>query len=263
MLMMGGALGGAAGMVLPNEGTGFWPLICMGATLGGTMRSPLTGVIFILELTHDVNVLLPMLVATIIAHGFTVLTMRRSILTEKVSRRGYHLSREYAVDPLEILFVREVMRTNIVALPANGPLKELAHSLRSDHRRSQRLFPVVDAEGHLIGVLTRSDLRKFVQAHPAEDEVHSLAEIVRPNPAKAFPDEPLRAVVYRMAETGLTRLLVVERNDPRKLVGIVSLNDLLKARLRSLEEERRRERVLTMRRPFPSRPGGANTTAAE
>ena len=65
---------------------------------------------FALELTHDVNMLLPLLVAVSIAHGFTVLVLRRSILTEKVARRGYHLSREYAVDPLEILFAREVMR---------------------------------------------------------------------------------------------------------------------------------------------------------
>src|SRR6185437_10900155 len=94
--------------------------ISMGAILGGTMRSPFTGVIFSVELTHDVNALLPLLVACVIAHGFTVLTLRRSILTEKVSRRGYHLSREYAVDPLEILFVREVMRTNVVALSADS-----------------------------------------------------------------------------------------------------------------------------------------------
>ena len=118
LLMMGGALGGIEAMFLPHEGAGFWPLVSMGAILGGTMRSPFTGVIFALELTHDINMLLPLLLAVTIAHGFTVLTLRRSILTEKVARRGYHLSREYAVDPLEILFVREVMRTNIVALPA-------------------------------------------------------------------------------------------------------------------------------------------------
>ena len=74
----------------------------MGAILGGTMRSPLTGIVFALELTHDVNMLLPLLVAVVVAHGFTVLTLRRSILTEKISRRGFHLSREYAIDPLEI-----------------------------------------------------------------------------------------------------------------------------------------------------------------
>jgi CIC family chloride channel protein len=91
LLLMGGALGGLEALFLPNEGIGFWPLVSMGAILGGTMRSPFTGVIFTLELTHDVNVLLPLLVAAVIAHAFTVLTLRRSILTEKVSRRGYHL----------------------------------------------------------------------------------------------------------------------------------------------------------------------------
>ena len=253
LLMMGGALGGVVGTVLPNEGTGFWPLISMGAILGGTMRSPFTGVIFALELTHDVNVLLPLLVASVISHGFTVLTLRRSILTEKVARRGYHLSREYAVDPLEIIFVREVMRTSITVLPANISVRDLALSLRSDHRQSQRLYPVVDDQGRLTGVLTRGDLQTFLQEHPAEREGRPLSELVRANPAKAYPDEPLRVVVYRMAETGLTRLPVVERSDERKLVGIVSLDDLLKARVRSLDEERRRERVLTIRPFFPLR----------
>jgi chloride channel protein, CIC family len=105
-------------MFLPNEGAGFWPLISMGAVLGGTLRSPFTSIVFAFELTHDGNVFLPLLVGSVIAHGFTVLTLKRSILTEKVSRRGYHLSREYAVDPLEILFVREVMRTKVPAILA-------------------------------------------------------------------------------------------------------------------------------------------------
>ena len=111
LLMMGGALGGVEAWLLPDLGAGFWPLVSMGAILGGTMRAPLTGVIFALELTHDINMLLPLLIAVSMAHAFTVLVLKRSILTEKIARRGYHLSREYAIDPLEILFVREVMRT--------------------------------------------------------------------------------------------------------------------------------------------------------
>ena len=247
LLIMGGALGGVMATVLPNEGIGFWPLISMGAILGGTMRSPFTGVIFALELTHDVTVLLPLLVAAVISHGFTVLSLRRSILTEKVARRGYHLSREYSVDPLEVLFVREVMRTNVVVVPANISTKDLAASLRTDHRRSQRLLPVVDEEGRLTGVLTRGELQRFLEEHPPEDEGRPLSELVRANPEKAYPDEPLRVVVNRMAETGLTRLLVVERKDPHKLAGIIALNDLLQARVRNLQDERRRERVLTLR----------------
>src|ERR1700681_1833687 len=163
LLMMGGALGGLEAMFLPNEGAGFWPLISMGAILGGTMRSPFTSIVFAFELTHDANVFLPLLIGSVIAHAFTVLTLRRSILTEKVARRGYHLSREYAVDPLEILFVREVMRTNIVVLPAGSTLGEIQASLNSDHRQKQRLWPVVNGRGVLAGVLTRGDIRKHLE----------------------------------------------------------------------------------------------------
>src|SRR5206468_4048343 len=163
LLMMGGALGGLEAMFLPNEGLGFWPLVSMGAVLGGTMRSPFTGIVFVLELTHELNVLLPLVLAVTIAHGFTVLTMRRSILTEKVSRRGYHFSREYAVDPLEVLFVREVMRTNIAALPASTLLKELSGAISSTHRSNQRLYPVVDQADRFIGVVTADEVEKYTE----------------------------------------------------------------------------------------------------
>ncbi len=251
LLMMGGALGGILSMFLPHEGTGFWPLVSMGAILGGTMRSPFTGVVFALELTHDVNMLLPLLLAVTIAHLFTVLTLRRSILTEKVARRGYHLSREYAVDPLEILFVREVMRSNIVALPGSMTSARAADLTTNDGRRGQYLYPVVDQARRLLGVITRGSLRKLLANWPSPDR--SLADLARQDPVVAYPDESLRAVVYRMAETGLTRFPVVERSDERRLAGMVSLDDLLRARTRALEEERHRERVLRIRLPFQAR----------
>jgi len=247
LLLMGGALGGVEALILPDEGLGFWPLVSMGAILGGTMRSPFTGVIFALELTHDVNVLLPLLVSVTLAHGFTVLALRRSILTEKVSRRGYHLSREYAVDPLEILFVREVMRRNVVALPATMSLE----ALRAARARRQLLCPVVDADRRLLGVVTRGDLERLLGVQGADGAELRLGALVRTDPVVAYPDEPLRAVVYRMAETGLTRFPVVERGEARRLIGMIALSDLLQARVRSLKAERRRERVLPLRLLLP------------
>ncbi|HEY7060252.1 MAG TPA: chloride channel protein [Chloroflexota bacterium] len=255
LLMMGGALGGLEAMVLPNEGAGFWPLISMGAILGGTMRSPFTGMIFALELTHDVNVLLPLLVATVVAHGFTVLVLRRSILTEKVSRRGYHLTRDYGIDPLELTFVRDAMHPDVVALPADTPLEEVSRLLPTGPpRRRQRLYPVVDAARALMGVVTRNQLR-LALADPAAFAVGTpLAALANREPVVAYPGETLRAVVYRMAETGLTRLPVVRR-DPTSptLLGMIALNDLLKARARNLDEERHRERVLRMQMGIPRR----------
>jgi chloride channel protein, CIC family len=244
--MMGGALGGLEAMFLPNEGLGFWPLISMGAILGGTTRSPFTSIVFAFELTHDSNVFLPLLVGSVIAHGFTVLTLKRSILTEKVARRGYHLSREYAVDPLEILFVREVMRAKSMVLPAAGTLGEIWQSLRTDHRQEQRLLPVVNAEGQLVGVLTRGDISEWMEKDGDLALKYPLGDLERTNAVVAYPDEPLRVVVYRMAERGFTRMPVVDPTT-RKLLGLVSLNDLLKARTRHLEEERSRERTLKLR----------------
>jgi chloride channel protein, CIC family len=247
LLMMGGALGGMEAMFLPNEGAGFWPLVGMGAILGGTMRSPLTGIVFAQELTHDINVLLPLLVASVIAHLFTVLVLKRSILTEKIARRGYHLSREYAVDPLEILFVRDAMQTDLVAFSPENTLEQVRSIMSANHGpRGQHLYPVVDEQQRIRGVVTRNDLKKWLDdPHPVNE---TLGQMVT-DPVVAHPDEPLRVVVYRMAETGLTRFPVVDRGGDRKLVGVIGLRDLLSARTRNLAEERDRERVLRIRLP--------------
>ena len=249
LLMMGAALGGVEAIFLPNEGAGFWPLVSMGAILGGTMRAPFTAILFALELTHDINVLLPLLVAAMLAHATTVLLLKRSILTEKVARRGFHLSREYATDPLEILFVREVMRTKLVALPAGATVEELRNTvIREPTQRGQHLYPVVDGEKRIRGVITRKQLRELMKSGlPGA----SLGEVLR-EPVVAHPDEPLRVVVLRMAETGLTRFPVIDC-DSGQLAGMISLHDLLLARVRNLNEERHREQVLQLRLPFGGR----------
>jgi len=254
LLMMGGALGGVEAMFLPNEGLGFWPLISMGAILGGTMRSPLTAIVFAVELTHDLNAVLPLLVAVTVAHGFTVLLLPRSILTEKISRRGYHVSREYAVDPLEILFVREVMRTNIVALHQDEPLRSSSEKRRGRHR--QRLYPVVDSSNCIVGVVTHSAWLGDDTDLSAVPEPRTVAQIMHRRPVAAISDEPLRAVVHRMAETGLTRLPVVDRRS-RKVLGMIGLSDLLKGRAINLESEQRRDRTRPMHLFFPGTKPGA------
>jgi chloride channel protein, CIC family len=250
LLMMGAALGGIESLFFPHFGLGFWPLVSMGAILAGTMRSPFTGIVFAIELTHDLNMLLPLLVACFLAHAFTVLTLKRSILTEKISRRGYHLSREYGLDPLEILFVREVMRTKIIALPGDGTLEEAQELIHNDRRpRGQYLFPVVDSKSELLGVVTRKHLMKLLEQMPGQASGTRMSEIASVDPVVAFADEPLRVVVRRMAESGFTRFPVLDPQSERRLVGMISLNDLLGARVQNLEEERARERVLRIRMP--------------
>ena len=201
LLMIGGALGALEGHLLPFEGAGFWSLVSMGAILGGTMRSPLTGILFAAEVTHDWNALVPLTIAAVVAHGLTVLTLKRSILTEKVARRGYHVTREYEIDPLEVLFVRDVVDET---RPPPVPAVALDEPLAADRR------------------------------------VHL--------------DDTLRTVAYRMASAQATTLPIID--DDGQHAGDIALADVLKARLRHLEQETRRERHLPVGRllqPFRRR----------
>ena len=97
--------------------------------------------------------------------------------------------------------------------------------------------------------MTRNDLHQIRQSGCSGE----LGKIGKKDPVVAYAGEPLRAVVYRMAETGFTRLPVIESEESGKLAGMISLHDLLRARTRSLEEDRRRERLLRVRLPFGSR----------
>lgn len=111
LLMIGAALGETLARLahLPTEAQALWALMGMGAMLSGALGVPLTAVLFSLELTHALPALLPLTLACMASYLVTSLAMPRSILTEKLSRRGYHLSREYGVDPLEMVIVAEVM----------------------------------------------------------------------------------------------------------------------------------------------------------
>ena len=139
------------------------------------------------------------------------------------------------------------MRTNIAVLSPNLSRMDLHSSLHSS-RRGQWLYPVVGADGVLRGVVKRKDLQRLSSgAEPSE-----LTDVVHRDPVTAYPDEPLRVVVNRMADAGLTRFPVIDNEHSRKL------EDLLYARVRNLEEERRRERVLRIHLPF-----GATTVLQE
>jgi CBS domain-containing protein len=113
---------------------------------------------------------------------------------------------------------------------------------------------VVDAKERLLGVVTRNQLLKLFDKTEGKATVIKLAEIASEHPVVAFADEPLRVVVHRMAESGFTRLPVLDPQADQQLVGMISLNDLLRARTRNLEDERARERVLRIRMPFGRQP---------
>jgi CIC family chloride channel protein len=239
VFMIGGALGALEAHVLPSVTPGFWALIGLSAVVGGVMRSPLTGVVFPLELTHAWPLLLPLLIAATAAYTVSALLLKRSVLTEKVARRGLHLSREYAVDPLEVLLVDEVMHTTPIIAHGQESLAELR--ARADVR-GQWLYPVMEEPAGLLGVIPRRQLVEL------DGRGATLAgEAALPPALTAFPDETLRQLARRFASEHVTTAVVVSRADPTQIVGLITVEDLLQGHLRDLLYERHRERVLQPR----------------
>jgi chloride channel protein, CIC family len=245
ILMLGAALGGMLGHVLPGTSPGVWALIGLAGAMAGVTRSPFTAIVFAFELTHDANSLLALLVAATVSHLVSVLVLKRSILTEKVARRGFHVMREYSVDPLEATFVREVMDTDVLSVTPAEPLAELYAALpEGSLQRRQRLYPVLADDERLVGVLPWSAILE------GKDRPDRTAGDAMLTPlGLAYPDEILRTIADRMAHVRLGVLPVVDRTDPSRFVGLVTQFDLLEARQKLLEEERKAERVLILRRP--------------
>jgi CBS domain-containing protein len=247
--MIGCAVGALESPILPNEGAGFWAMISMGAVLGGTMRSPFTAIVFVLELTHDVNAMLPLLLAVMVAHGLTVLVLRRSILTEKLSRRGLHLGREYAPDPLENVLVRQAMRVNVQTLPTGMDLSELREHIATRSSLPNGLYPILDEDGRLHGAITGRSLRSLAAQSDINDMRIHLADISADSLIVATPNETMRAIADRMARTGRTWIPVVDSERTMKFAGMLTLREILSARQRQLQEENVRARQLTLVRP--------------
>ena len=241
LLIIGAGLGTVLGVWLPGGDMQLWPLVCMAAVLAGVLGAPLTAAVFAFGLTQDVNALLPLLLTTGVAYGFTVLTMRRSIMTEKISRRGYHIYREYGVDPLERQHVDEVMSHRVTVIPAQTSIAAAFEQFFNVHQ-NHRCYPVVDEQQRLVGMVERSCFNMSVDANDALATLFNTKQ--QPPPHVALPTETCRVVAARMATLQLERMPVVNNVEERRVIGIVSRSDMIKPSQSFNDEEQKRERLI-------------------
>jgi len=205
--------------------------------LAGVLGAPLTAIVFAFGLTHDSEALLPLLMTTTVSYGFNVLTMRRSIMTEKIARRGFHIYREYGVDPLERKHVADLMSKEVMTIDACLAVTEAMQRYFGPDQK-HRCYPLVK-EGRLVGMIERSAITN----PPVAARVCGDLFMPEEKPVVAFAQETVRTVAARMAAHKLERLPVVDHPERLRLVGLISRSDILKSSEDVFVEEMVRERL--------------------
>jgi CIC family chloride channel protein len=234
-LFIGSMLGATYGAVMHHwlpaltATPGAYALVGMAAVFAGAARAPITSIIILFEMTNDYRIILPLMFATVISTLLSEYLSKESIYTLKLARRGIHLERGHDIDVMQGVLVREAMTGDVDTVPADMALPELERAFIESHHHG---FPVLDGRGELYGVVTIQDLERAKDR--ANFETLKVWAIATRSPLTAYPDEPVWAALKRLGTRDVGRLPVVDRDNPRRLVGMVRRSDIIHAYQRAI-----------------------------
>ena len=246
MFMSGAAMGGAFALIVNQiiPGANLSPAACalvaMAAVFGSSARATFAMIIFAFEITRDYDGVLPLMLVCVIADAVALYLMRNSIMTEKLARRGLRIPQDYEADILQQINVGEVMDRDAGAIPSEMKVSELADRIaRGEFGHHHQGFPILDEQNLLVGIITWGDITKTLVAKTARKK--TVLEAGNHEPIVTYPDELMQHAVHKMLQHNIGRLPVVDRHNPRKLIGYLGRSAIMEARLRRLHEERVRE----------------------
>jgi len=235
-LFIGSVLGGAFGVLIHSlfpaitapsvaEASGAYALVGMGAFFAAAVRGPITSVALLFEMTRNYNLILPLMISVAIsaflASGFS----RESIYTLRLVRRGIDIHQQEEADILSTITVNKAMTSEVETVLENMPLKALLEfTLASKHSS----FPVVDSKGLLAGIVTFQDFKGVL----FEEELGHLVvakELSTTNVVTITKNEDLNSALKRIVFKNIEQLPVVDEDNPRKLIGILSRRDIFAA----------------------------------
>lgn len=242
MFMASAALGGSFAILVnhsipgANLSPGAFALVSMGAVFGAAARSTFAFIVFSFEITRDYDAILPLMLVGVIASAISISFLKNSIMTEKLARRGVHVFHEYDTDVLRLTLVHEVMDKNPVVVSADNTIADLADKIASNDPdyTFHKAYPVVNEKDELVGIVTQGDVVKAVENNQSNESILKMAAT---DLIVTYPDETVFDAVSKMLKNKIGRLPVVERQNPKKLIGYLGRANVLSSRLKQIEEE--------------------------
>lgn len=229
-LFAGAALGGSMGLIFHNMfphlyiNPGAYALVGMAATFAGAARAPFTAILIVFEMSGDYRLILPLMLATVISTFIAHALHRESIYTLKLARRGIILRHGRDVDIMEAVTVEQAMEREPATVREDMSVQELGEAFAREHVHG---FPVLNDQGELVGIVALSD---YEQATTRKDFADlRVRDIMSRDVTVVYPDESLWEALRKLGVRDVSRLPVVARDNPRKLLGIIRRRDIIRA----------------------------------
>jgi chloride channel protein, CIC family len=235
-LIVGGGIGAAYAVACQHffphlvSNPAFYALVAMAAVFGAIARAPFTSIVFLFELSHNPNSLLPLIVCVMVSDGLVRLFSRDSIMTGKLVKRGLIILQDYSVPVLMRAKIDDVMRKQFSVVQADVELRTILQKFAPEN---MELLPVVEKDGALLGIVEPHDLLKV----DTQDHHFTMRELARQDYVRAYPGELVDRVNREMLLKNVENVVVVESHVSPKPLGIVRANDILQLRRWLMEEE--------------------------
>jgi CIC family chloride channel protein len=225
--MAGGFFGAVVHQLFPGitASPGAYSIVGMGAVVSATTHGPLAAILILFEMTGDYKIILPLMLACIIASIASGQLLRDSIYTLKLARRGIDIKEGKEVNVLKSLFVKDVMNSNVETMPQALTLGKMTEKISKSKFNS---FPVLDDQNQLIGILSFKDYSKAIFDENLKDLVVAK-DLASTDLVTISLDDNLWTALEKISSKDFAVLPVVSAQTPNKLEGVVSRRDIIGA----------------------------------
>jgi H+/Cl- antiporter ClcA len=221
----------------PDIAPGAFAVVAMAATFGSSTGATFAAIVFVFELTRDYQVVVPLMLATVLADLVFSSLSEHTIMTEKLSRRGLRIGRFYGVDPFTTARVGQIMSSPVATLPVATTVGQARQRFLAGGHGA---YPIVDDDGRVVAMVSRGDLLAADMPGEGEAGDSPVIDLARGDVVSLTPDDDAMAVLQVMVDEQVDHVPVVRGDE---LVGICTRTDLLAVHHARREHEQRQPGV--------------------